>query len=257
MEKFAEWLTSKFNHPLSPMFFFLGMILVLLGVTNEINLPVIKMLMSDPSLRWVCLLLGVLCFAVSMFIYYFPPKATDAINLISDSQSTYQIHKYSGAWVIQNSFSRWRNRKITAPNKVSFDGRALLIIPIHGEGGIGVQIGKLQVSVDNYHATYEIVNEVQKASVDKDGILRMQVKVIRRRLIDETPPVPEGAIAKDSYADLRGPLENPFFPLELKPMADTTPLQLDGSHTHEDSLYEDQKASEKYVYAGLLGQPVP
>jgi len=77
MEKFSEWLTSKFEHPLSPMFFFLGALLLLLGVSNGLNLPVLNQVASDANLRWVCLVLGVLCFVVSIFVYYQPPKDSD------------------------------------------------------------------------------------------------------------------------------------------------------------------------------------
>lgn len=256
MEKIAEWLTSKFKHPLSPLFFFLGMLLVLLGVSNGLSLPILNQLASDPNFRWACLVLGVLCLVASIFIFYHPPEVADGGSSITDDRSVYQVHKYSGTWIGQNSFSRWRRRNIIEPDKVSFDGKSLLVIPISGEGGVGVQIGRLQVRIDNYHATYEIVNEVQRASVDKDGTLRMQVKVIRRQLIAEAPSAPKDAHAKDPYADLRGRLENPSFMVVLKPVADTTPLQLEGSHQHEDTLYKDQIASEKYVYVGLFGPPV-
>jgi hypothetical protein len=77
MEKFSEWLTTKFEHPLSPMFFFLGALLLLLGVSNGLKLPVIDQLASDANFRWVCLVLGVICFGLSIFIYYRPPKDSD------------------------------------------------------------------------------------------------------------------------------------------------------------------------------------
>jgi hypothetical protein len=73
MEKFWEWLTSKFEHPLSPMFFFLGALLSLLGVSNGLNLPVLNQVVSDANSRWVCLGLGVLCLVTSIFIYYLSP----------------------------------------------------------------------------------------------------------------------------------------------------------------------------------------
>ena len=77
MEKFTEMITSKFKHPLSPMFFFLGVLLVLLGVSNGLNLPVLNKLTSDVNFRWACSALGVLCLIASIIIFYLPPKEFD------------------------------------------------------------------------------------------------------------------------------------------------------------------------------------
>jgi hypothetical protein len=74
MEKFTELMTSKFKHPLSPMFFFLGVLLVLLGVSNGLSLPILNQLASDANFRWACLALGILCLIASIFIFYHPPK---------------------------------------------------------------------------------------------------------------------------------------------------------------------------------------
>jgi hypothetical protein len=254
MEKFADWLTSKFKHPLSPMFFFLGMLLILLGVSNGLSLPILNQLASDPNFRWACLVLGVLCFVASLFIFYHPPKVADASSSIADDRSLYQVHKYSGIWNVQTSFSRWRSRNITEPDRVSFVGKTLLVIPTNGEGGSGVQIGTLHIHVDNYHATYEIVNEVQRASVDKDETLRMHIKVVQRQLIEEVPPPLKDAHITDPYADLRGELENRMFDSVLKSVADV-PNQLEGGHIHEEGLYKNQIASEKWVYGGLFAPP--
>ena len=247
MSKFVEWVALKFKNPLTPMFFIFGAVLVLLGVTNGLNnLPILNQLASDAGFRWVCVALGVGCFVVSIVTLYRPPKA--------DAQSIYQVHRYSGTWSVQNRFRLWRSKSIEEPDRVSFDGKTLLVIPSNGKGGSGIQIGKLQVRFKSYRATYEIVNEVQRASVDKDDTLRMHVKVIRRQLIKEDPPPPKEADAEDIYADLRGGLKNSEFDLVLKPVLDT-PNQLQGSHIHEEALYENQKAREKYVHEGLFDPP--
>jgi hypothetical protein len=78
MEKISEWLTSMFEeHPLSLLFYVLGALLLLLGVSNGFNLPVLNQVASDPNFRWVCVVLGVLGFAFGTFIYYRPPKNSD------------------------------------------------------------------------------------------------------------------------------------------------------------------------------------
>ncbi len=248
MEKFGEWITSKFKHPLSPMFFFLGVLLILLGVSNGVSLPVFNQLASDPGFRWVCLVLGVLCFAASLVIFYRPPGSVGSSSS-ADDRSKYLVHQYSGVWKVHTSFSRWRNRPIIEPDQVSFDGKTLLIVPMKGDGGSGVQVGKLRVRIGDYRAAYDIVNEVQRAFVDATGTLKMQVVVIRRQLIEDTPPLPN-----DAYADLRGGLENRMFDTVLEPAANA-PDQLIGSHTHKDGRPIDQAADEEWGYAGLFNPP--
>jgi len=80
MEKFSEWLSSKFENPLIPMFFFLGVLLLLLGVSNGLNLPILNQIVSDANFRWICLVLGVLCLVISIFIYYRLPKDSGRSN---------------------------------------------------------------------------------------------------------------------------------------------------------------------------------
>lgn len=249
MEKFAEWISSKFEHFIALLFIF-GALLVVLGVSNGLNVPVLNQLAAVPNFRWACFVLGVVCLIGSVIIYlfisYYPPKVDDA-----------NVHKYSGTWTVHTTFSRWRRRDIEMPDSVSFDGKTLLLIPINGEGGSGVQIGKLNVRVGNYRATYEIVNEVQRAYVDTSGTLRMQVQVIQRQLIEEVALPPKGAHAKDPYADLRGDLQNRWFHSVLF-VADTpsqdTYIQLEGRHTHDETQV-DQIAKEKYTHAGLFDPP--
>jgi DNA-binding HxlR family transcriptional regulator len=83
MEKFSEWITSKFRHPLSPMFFFLGIVLVIIGVSNGIKLPILSQVASTPELRWVNIILGVFCWIISIFIYYRPPQEEGKINEVN------------------------------------------------------------------------------------------------------------------------------------------------------------------------------
>lgn len=238
----------------------IGVSVFIIGAAGGLPVGNPPLQITDSTWRIGLGVLGLLL-ATAGLLLQFREGAKPAVGPVGDTsvsktndQPLNQVHKYSGTWIVQNSFSRWRRRNIIEPDKVSFDGRTLLVIPIDGKGGMGVQIGTLHVNVDNYDATYEIVNEVQNATVDKDDILRLQVKVIRRQLIEEEPPAPKGANAKDPYADLRGGLGNPGFLLVLQPAADT-PLRLEGSHRHEDALSQDQIASEKYVYAGLFTPP--
>ncbi len=166
-----------------------------------------------------------------------------------------QTHKYSGTWKVQNKFTRWRRRDIQEPDEVFFYGTTLLIISKDGQEGSGVQIGKLQVRIKDYRATYEIVNEVQRATViqeEMSDILRMHVKVIRRRLIKESPS--EKDDLDNTYSDLREDLEHRGFDLILKSVPDK-PNQLKGDHVFEVALKKIQIASEVYNYHGLFITP--
>lgn len=243
MDKFLEWVNSKFKNPLVPIFFIFGVILVLLGVTEGLdNLPVLNNLAPVPDFRWVSVILGSSCIIVSIVTFYRPP-------IVNGAGGSLTVHKYSGTWIAQNSFNLWRHKPIREPDTVSFNGKTLLVIPPNGEGGSGVQIGKLEVRYSSYSATYDIVNEVQSASVNKTGTLEMHVKVIRRQLIKEDPN--EKNDAEGIYADLRRDLDNLEFDLKLKPVRDK-PNQLIGTHSQKERLSDNQKASEEYSYQGLF-----
>jgi hypothetical protein len=167
----------------------------------------------------------------------------------------HHVHRYSGTWSVRNSFSLWRDRPIKKPDTVFFVGKTWLLIPTEGEGGSGIQIGKLHVHVSGYNASYDIVNEISKASVDKAGTLRMNVKEIRHQLTKEDPLPLKAPHAEDDYADLRRDLETKEWELELDTVSDK-PMQLKGRHKHEEALDDvDQRAGEKYVYEGLFIPP--
>jgi hypothetical protein len=228
----------------------IGVFVFIVGAVGGLPVGNPPLQITDPAWRVGLGALGIILAAVGLLLQFRETTTKGA-----GTRSEDRVHRYSGTWIVQNSFSRWRGRTILPPDKVSFDGRVLLLLPFDGQGGGGVQIGRLQVRVADYCATYEIVNEVQSASVDKDEALKMQVRVIRRRLTEEEPPPPADPGVKDPYADLRAPLKNSDFVLTLSPVAGSTPLRLDGSHTYEDALSTEQAAAEKYVYGGLFGPP--
>lgn len=70
----TKWLTEKFQHPLVPLFFFMGALLVLLGVSNGIKLPWVDTTDLSASSRTAALVLGFLFCAFSVLLYYFPPR---------------------------------------------------------------------------------------------------------------------------------------------------------------------------------------
>ncbi len=76
MEKLTQWLTDRFQHPLSLLFFILGALLILIGITTGLEVPVLKQLASDANFRWVSLAIGLVFVLLSVLIYYRPPKST-------------------------------------------------------------------------------------------------------------------------------------------------------------------------------------
>ncbi len=76
MEKLTEWLTSKFQHPLSLLFFVLGALLILLGVSNGLNIPVLNQVILDPNYRWMAVVIGCVSCLLAVAMYYRPPKAS-------------------------------------------------------------------------------------------------------------------------------------------------------------------------------------
>ena len=115
-----------------------------------------------------------------------------------------------------------------------------------GSGGSGIQVGHLYIFLENYAATYELLNEILQATVDKEGTLRLHVKVIRRRRIEEhgEPPSPR----------FRTELANKEFDLVLNPGSDKS-MTLEGKHEYKRARSDFQVAAENYEYHGLFNPP--
>lgn len=74
MSDLVKWVTEKFGQPLPLLLFALGTVLLLLGVTTGVDLPVLKELRPDVEHRWVALAFGALLLLSSVVLYYFPPS---------------------------------------------------------------------------------------------------------------------------------------------------------------------------------------
>ncbi|HEX5731530.1 MAG TPA: hypothetical protein VF131_01755 [Blastocatellia bacterium] len=83
MDKIYAWLTKKFEHPLSPLFFFFGALLILLAMSNKFDVPFLKNFAIDPGFRSTAIFIGVACFVLSIILYYRPPKHSPVTNLAS------------------------------------------------------------------------------------------------------------------------------------------------------------------------------
>ncbi|MFN8570826.1 MAG: hypothetical protein U0132_02140 [Gemmatimonadaceae bacterium] len=63
------------------------------------------------------------------------------------------------------------------------EGTTVLSIPDDGLGGVGSQIGVLDVKLRSYRAKWNVSNAVMNAEVDTLGQLRLHVEVRARTLI--------------------------------------------------------------------------
>lgn len=156
-----------------------------------------------------------------------------------------QVHGYSGTWNVESRFSLWRGVEIEPLDKVYFEGKTFLVLQTDGAKGSGIQIGGLNILVQEYRATYEIVNEVLDATVDEDGTLKMRVRVVRR----EGPKDARGEPPAPSFKE---DLANREFNLELKP-AQGKVKRLQGLHEYRSATVAYQKAEEHWEYVGLFG----
>lgn len=80
MEKFVDWLAQKFSHPFSLLFFLLGAILVLLGLTTGFEIPILNQLAPAAEYQRISLVLGVACLLIAVLIYYKSPQRIQTSN---------------------------------------------------------------------------------------------------------------------------------------------------------------------------------
>src|SRR5438045_3152422 len=74
MSEIIKWFIAKFQQPLPLLFFMLGAVLLLLGVTTGVDLPVLKKLTPEIRYRWISLALGAVFLLSAILLYYFPRK---------------------------------------------------------------------------------------------------------------------------------------------------------------------------------------
>lgn len=85
MGKLLEWLTVKFHHPLVPLFFVLGALLLVVGLAQKV--PWIGEIFMDTEFRYVAVIMGTACLCISLFVYYKPPSRFDASGTGSGAAS--------------------------------------------------------------------------------------------------------------------------------------------------------------------------
>lgn len=165
------------------------------------------------------------------------PPLADGIPPIS------RVHGYSGRWEVENRFSRWRDCELGVNDEVYFHGTTFLLLPVDGEKGSGTQTGQLYISIDNYKASYEIVNQVHRATVTGDGTLNMHVEVLSRTRIKEEGEPPDARFREELFGSNEFDLELKRVPGESK--------RLHGTHEYRVANRVYQEAEEDYQYFGF------
>lgn len=155
-----------------------------------------------------------------------------------------QVHGYSGTWTVESRFLLWRGVELKPGDKISWEGKAFVMIQADGERGSGIQVGCLYIAIGEYMARYDIVNEILTASVDKNGSLKLRLRVVRR----DGPKEESGTL---SDPRLRDPLARKEFEIELKPVSDAAD-RLMGVHEFRSATTIYQRAEERWEYSGLL-----
>ena len=88
MSESIKWLTAKFQQPLPLLFFALGAVLLLLGVTTGVDLPVLKKLTPEANHRWISLASGAGFLLLAVLLYYFPRKSISIVSSGLDRESS-------------------------------------------------------------------------------------------------------------------------------------------------------------------------
>jgi hypothetical protein len=164
-------------------------------------------------------------------------------QLVTGIQAMRRLHGYSGTWDVQNSFSLWHDIPVNSPDKVHWNGKALLRLRDDGEEGYGIQIGQLKVELGQYRATWNVANEVIRAAVGKDGSLSMHVRVCARSLDEPETGTPPSERVHEA-------LPVPEWDVVLHPEFGA-PRKLFGDHTYPVAGRPYSEAKEYYTFVDV------
>jgi hypothetical protein len=151
---------------------------------------------------------------------------------------TTQLHGYSGRWKIRHRFKVWKGFNVVDPDSVYFDGSAFLSIPMTGRGGSGMTYGAAYISMGQYRARLDVVNEIRDAVVDQDGNLTLTIEVVRRHLAEENGDPPDGRVRED--------LQSKDFEERLECFSGQ-PRALRGVHEYQQNLAPYSSAVVEYI----------
>jgi len=93
--KLFDWLMESFQQPLSPLFFILGVFLLLLGLTDGLNIPGLNQVIPDNNLQGISVFLGTAFCVASVWLYYQPPSiertAYAVLSYVLDKEQNFAL----------------------------------------------------------------------------------------------------------------------------------------------------------------------
>jgi hypothetical protein len=157
------------------------------------------------------------------------------------------LHGYSGTWQITTEFRKWHDHPLRTGEKVTVSGTMFLQLDVDGKNGSGTMFGKTEVMLNHgaYHASYRFDNDIKQASVNDQGQLTLNLRIVERKRINHKGDLPE------ELKHLEDPLPGSYeFSVILKPDLQR-PGVLAGSHSYPWGIGEKyQEAEEEYTYMG-------
>lgn len=162
--------------------------------------------------------------------------------------SAHLLHGYSGTWRIVTGFRKWHDYPLQQDDKVTVNGTMFLQLNVDGKKGSGTMFGTVEVTLNrgDYHARYRFDNDIEEASVNDEGQLTLNVRIVERALMK-----PATGILPPELKKLEEPLPGGGrFAVTLNPDL-AKPGILTGHHTYEpDIVGMYSEADERYSYVG-------
>ena len=94
MDKLFSWLTEKLKEPHAVVLLILGALLVVLGISTKVEVPVLKSIAADQKFRWVAIALGLLLMAASFLIFRWPRAGGEGnVEILRSSEEVRRVMK--------------------------------------------------------------------------------------------------------------------------------------------------------------------
>jgi hypothetical protein len=161
--------------------------------------------------------------------------------------SAHLLHGYSGTWRFVTEFRKWHDYPLQSGDRVTVSGTMFLQLNADGRSGSGTMFGITEVKLNHgsYHAWYRFDNDIEEASINDQGQLKLDVRIVERARIGREGHLPE------ELKELEYPLPGGGrFPVTLEPDLQK-PGVLKGTHSYALGIRETySEANEQYSYAG-------